>query len=64
MSARLFSSKSISISGKEIRSGFKNLSNNNPCFNGSNSVIPRAKAITDPPADPRPGPTLILFSLA
>ena len=64
MSARLFSSKSISISGSETLSGFKNLSNKSPCLIGSSSVIPKANATTDPPAEPLPGPTGMLLFFA
>ena len=61
----LFSSqKSISKSGIEIRSGFKNLSNIKSNFIGSMSVIERAQATNDPAPDPLPGPTGISFFFA
>ena len=61
----LFSSqKSISKSGIEIRSGFKNLSNIRLNLIGSTSVIERHQATKDPAPDPLPGPTGISFSLA
>ncbi len=51
------SSKSISISGMEILSGFKNLSNSKSYLIGSILVIPKQYATADPAADPLPGPT-------
>ena len=56
--------KSISKSGMEIRSGFKKRSNSNSYFNGSISVIFKAKATKEPAPEPRPGPTGISLSLA
>ena len=61
----LFSSqKSISKSGIEIRSGFKNLSKIKLNLIGSISVIDRHQATSEPAPDPLPGPTGILFFLA
>ena len=51
------SSKSISISGIEIRSGLRKRSNRRSYFIGSMWVIPRQYATTEPAAEPRPGPT-------
>ena len=56
--------KSMSISGIEMRSGFKNRSNSNSCCRGSMFVIPSEYATSAPAADPRPGPTGIPFSRA
>ena len=56
-SPRPSSSKSISISGKDIRSGFKKRSNSKSYFKGSISVIFKQYATTEPAAEPRPGPT-------
>ena len=54
----LFSSqKSISKSGIEIRSGFKNLSKIKLNWIGSTSVIERHQATSDPAPEPLPGPT-------
>ncbi|MBA7587429.1 hypothetical protein ES708_29458 [subsurface metagenome] len=58
------SSKSISISGREILSGLRKRSNNKLYFNGSISVILFEYATTDPAADPRPGPTTTSISRA
>ena len=52
------------MSGKEILSGFKNLSKSRLYFIGSISVIPIQYATTDPAAEPLPGPTLTPNSLA
>ena len=61
----LFSSqKSISKSGIDILSGFKNLSKIKSNFIGSISVIESDQATNDPAPDPRPGPTGILFAFA
>ena len=61
----LFSSqKSISKSGIEILSGFKNLSKIRSNLIGSISVINIHQATKDPAPDPLPGPTGILFFLA
>ena len=61
----LFSSqKSISKSGIDILSGFKNLSKIKLNFIGSTSVIERHHATREPAPEPRPGPTGILFCLA
>ena len=49
--------KSISKSGIETRSGFKNRSNNKLYSKGSKSVMPRLYATTEPAPEPRPGPT-------
>ena len=56
-SPRWLSAKSTSISGMDLRAGFKNLSNNKLYFNGSTLVIPSAYATKLPAALPRPGPT-------
>ncbi len=64
MTKSLFSwQKSISKSGIEIRSGFKNLSNINPNFIGSSSVICNTQATIEPAPEPLPGPTEISFAL-
>ena len=60
----LFIQKSISKSGIEILSGFKNLSNKRLYFNGSIFVIPNTNATSDPAPDPLPGPTGTSLSLA
>ena len=61
----LFSSqKSISKSGIEILSGFKNLSKIKLNFIGSTSVIDKHHATNEPAPDPLPGPTGILLSFA
>ena len=52
------SSKSVSISGSDIRSGLRKRSNSRSYFIGSILVMPRQYATTDPAADPRPGPTI------
>ena len=58
----LFSSqKSISKSGIEILSGFKNLSKIKSNLIGSISVIDRAQATREPAPEPLPGPTGISF---
>ena len=54
--------KSVSISGSDLRSGFKNLSKSKLYLSGSISVIARAKATIEPAAEPLPGPTAILLS--
>ena len=51
------SSKSTSISGNEIRSGFRKRSNSKSYLMGSTFVIPRQYATSLPAALPRPGPT-------
>ena len=51
------SSKSTSISGMEMRSGFRNLSNSRSYLIGSTFVMPSAYATAAPAAEPRPGPT-------
>ena len=51
------SSKSISISGSDTRSGFKKRSKSRSYLIGSTFVIPVQYATADPAADPRPGPT-------
>ena len=54
--------KSISISGRLILSGFRNLSKRRLCFMGSRFVIPSAYATRLPAAEPLPGPTgMFLF---
>ena len=54
----LFSSqKSISKSGIDILSGFKNLSKIKLNLIGSTSVIYKHQATNDPAPDPLPGPT-------
>ena len=55
-SPRPSSSKSISISGKEIRSGFRKRSNSKSYLMGSIFVICKQYATAEPAADPRPGP--------
>src|SRR3990167_8249213 len=51
-SSRLLSAKSISISGAEGRSGFKNLSNGILYSSGSIFVIPSRYVVIDPATDP------------
>ena len=58
------SSKSMSISGILMRSGFRNRSKISPYLIGSMSVIPRQYATRLPAADPRPGPTIMPWLLA
>ena len=61
----LFSSqKSMSKSGIEILSGFKNLSNIKSYSIGSRSVISKQYATKDPAPEPLPGPTGIAFFFA
>ena len=61
----LFSSqKSISKSGIDIRSGFKNLSKIKLYFIGSTSVIDKHQATKEPAPEPLPGPTGISLFLA
>ena len=61
----LFSSqKSISKSGIDTRSGFKNLSNIKLNFIGSTSVMDKHHATSEPAPDPLPGPTGISLFLA
>ena len=58
----LFSSqKSISKSGIEILSGFKNLSKIKSNSIGSKSVISKLYATSEPAPEPLPGPTGIPF---
>ena len=63
-SSRLDLQKSMSKSGIDTLSGFKNLSNNNPNSKGSTSVINNDHATIDPAPDPLPGPTGIDCDLA
>ncbi len=56
--------KSTSISGIEIRSGFRNRSKMMSYSIGSTPVIPSDHAARLPAADPRPGPTGIPLRLA
>ena len=56
--------KSISKSGKEILSGFRNLSKSKSYFIGSIFVIFNTYATREPAPDPRPGPTGIELSFA
>ena len=51
--------KSTSISGIEIRSGFKKRSKINVYLIGSISVIPKQYETILPAAEPLPGPTAI-----
>ena len=61
----LFSSqKSISKSGIDILSGFKNLSKIRLNFIGSTSVIDKHQATKEPAPEPLPGPTGISFFFA
>ena len=61
----LFSSqKSISKSGIEILSGFKNLSKIKSNLIGSTSVIDKHHATNEPAPEPLPGPTGILLFFA
>ena len=64
MTLSLFSmQKSISKSGIDILSGFRNLSKRSPCSSGSRVVIPNANATKDPAPEPLPGPTGTSLSL-
>ena len=63
-SPRRRSSKSMSMSGMDSRSGLRNRSKISPCAIGSSSVMPSAYAISAPAADPRPGPTGTPFCFA
>src|SRR5882757_7317910 len=56
--------KSMSKSGIDTRSGFRNRSNSRSYCNGSRSVMPSAYATRDPAPEPRPGPTGTPLSLA
>ena len=56
--------KSVSISGIDLRSGFRKRSNSRPCSTGSMLVMPSAQATTEPAAEPRPGPTGMPLSRA
>ena len=58
------SSKSMSMSGIDIRPGFRNRSKINPYSRGSMSVIRSTYETIDPAADPLPGPTRIWDSRA
>ena len=60
----LSSQKSISKSGIDIRSGFKNLSNIKLNLIGSTSVIDKHQATKDPAPEPLPGPTGMSLFLA
>ena len=55
--------KSMSISGIDMRSGFRKRSNSSSFCSGSMSVISMQYATSDPAADPRPGPTGMPCSL-
>ena len=63
-SPRRRSQKSMSMSGSEIRSGFRNRSKMRSKSIGSTSVMRRQYATRLPAADPRPGPTGIRCSRA
>ncbi len=63
-SSRRSTQKSVSISGIEIRSGFRNRSKMRLYLSGSKSVIFKQYEITEPTAEPRPGPTGISRSFA
>ncbi len=63
-SSRRRSSKSMSMSGICLRSGFRNRSKISPYRSGSRSVIRSAYDTTLPAALPRPGPTRIPRSRA
>ena len=54
---RLAWQKSISKSGMDTRSGFKNRSNSSAYLSGSKSVILSEYATSEPAPEPRPGPT-------
>ncbi|MDF3020845.1 MAG: hypothetical protein K0Q92_2148 [Steroidobacteraceae bacterium] len=56
--------KSMSKSGMDTRSGFRNRSNSRSYLSGSMSVMPRLKATSEPAPEPRPGPTGTPFSRA
>ena len=56
VSPRRWSSKSMSKSGIEGRSGLRNRSKKSPCSSGSRSVIFNAYATIEPAPEPRPGP--------
>src|SRR5205809_852066 len=63
-SPRRASQKSTSISGGEMRSGFRKRSKINPYWSGSMSVMPSTYATSEPAAAPRPGSTGMQRSLA
>ena len=52
------SSKSVSMSGSDMRSGLRKRSNSRSYFSGLILVMPRQYATTLPAAEPRPGPTM------
>src|SRR5947208_3186240 len=56
-SPRRSKQKSRSMSGMEMRSGFRNRSNSRSNLRGSISVMASAYATSEPAAEPRPGPT-------
>ena len=56
-STRRLMQKSMSKSGGEIRSGFRNRSKSNPKRKGSMSVMLSKYATRHPAPEPRPGPT-------
>ncbi len=56
-SSRRSTQKSVSISGIEMRSGFRKRSKSRLYLSGSRSVIFKQYATTEPTAEPRPGPT-------
>ena len=65
ITSSLFSKqKSMSISGRLILSGFRNLSKRRLYLIGSRLVIPRDHATRLPAADPLPGPTGMSLLLA
>jgi len=56
-SARPSRQKSMSMSGIEMRSLFRNRSKSRSCFSGHTSVMRSEYATIEPAALPRPGPT-------
>ena len=54
----------MSMSGIDLRPGFRNLSKRSPYRIGSTSVISRQYAASEPAAEPRPGPTWMPFVFA
>jgi hypothetical protein len=55
---------SVSMSGIDTRSGFRNRSKSRSYWSGSMSVMRRAQETSEPAAEPRPGPTGIELSRA
>ena len=54
----------MSMSGIDLRAGFRKRSKSSSLAIGSRSVMPRQKLTIEPAAEPRPGPTAMPLSLA